>query len=201
MPSGHRWKHSSSAGLICDSDQATCQHCSSDDDCQNHRRYGAGSVCTQDKLCSGLCASCGGCEEIQVPSTDNHHTDELIDYPDPPPTSGPHNECWATWGVHDMPVPDERWVHNLEHGGVVFLYNCPDGCAADVATLSQLVMTHPRTVLTSYSLLSNRFAVVAWGHRLITSCVDATAFATFYAENFDQAPESEDAQPDSSCPP
>jgi hypothetical protein len=190
-------------GLLCDTDNSsTCQRCRYDEDCQTSRRYGDGYVCAPDtRLCSSLCASCGGCEEVQTPSTDNHHTDDPIDYPDPPPTSGPHNPCWATWGVHDMPVLDERWVHNLEHGGIVFLYNCPDGCAADVATLSQLVMSHPRTVLTSYPQLPNRFAAVAWGHRLVTSCADAAAFSRFYDENFDHGPESEDAQPDSSCPP
>jgi hypothetical protein len=191
-----------SDGVICNANTSTCQHCDSDDDCQHHSGYGPYSSCAPDtRLCSGLCASCGGCDEVQTPNPDTHHTDDPVDYPDPPPTSGPHNPCWAIWGVHDMPVPDYRWVHNLEHGGIVYLYNCPDGCADDVATLSQLVMSHPRTVLTSYSKLPTRFASVAWGHRLLTSCVDVTAFTTFYNQNFDKGPESEDAQPSSSCPP
>ena len=46
-----------------------------------------------------------------------------------PPTSGPH---WFIdplgrheWGVFSsVVVPREAWVHNLEHGGIVFLFNC-----------------------------------------------------------------------------
>jgi hypothetical protein len=46
-----------------------------------------------------------------------------------PPASGPH---WSLppngdhpFGVFlDVVVPREWWVHNLEHGGVVLLYNC-----------------------------------------------------------------------------
>jgi hypothetical protein len=149
---------------------------------------------------AGLCGSCGGCEEKQ-PTQAGIHTTDPIDYPDPPPTSGPHNPCWARWGVYDTAVAAERWVHNLEHGGVVFLYNCPQGCPADVDTLKQLISTHRRTVLTAYDKLPKRFAVVSWGHRLVTDCVDEAAFNAFYAANFDHGAESNDSQPDVSCPP
>lgn len=148
-----------------------------------------------------LCSACGGCEEVQPIAMNIVHTDDPIDYPDPPPTSGSHNMCWATWGVHDAPTPAERWVHNLEHGGVIYLYNCPDGCAADVATLSQIVASHNRTLLTAYDKLPKRFAAVAWGHRLVTDCVDVDAYTKFYDENFDHGDESLDANPDASCPP
>jgi hypothetical protein len=92
----------------------------------------------------------------------------------------------------------------LEHGGIVFLYNCPSGCATEVSALAQLVSTHPRTVLTAYDQLpvSTRFAVMAWGHRLLTDCIDPVAFADFYTDNFDRAPESEADDPDPiGCPP
>lgn len=149
-----------------------------------------------------LCASCGGCEEVQtVVST--MHTTGPISYPDPPPTSGPHNPCWARWGSYDeaAPSPPERWVHNLEHGGVVFLHNCPDGCAADVAKLQALAQARMRTIVTPYAALPARFAVVSWGHRLITDCVDEEAFARFYDANFDHASESIASDPNPGCPP
>jgi hypothetical protein len=136
-----------------------------------------------------------------MPAASNPHTTDPVNYPDLPPTSGPHNPCWATWGVHDSPIAPEHWVHNLEHGGVVFLYNCPDGCAADVATLTQLVNTHTRTVLTEYDQLPGRFAVVAWGRRIVSSCVDTATFAKFYTENFDHGAESDRDDPPSTCAP
>jgi len=46
-----------------------------------------------------------------------------------PPTSGPHysvrGEAPLPWGFYARQYPPEDWVHNLEHGGVVILYNCP----------------------------------------------------------------------------
>ena len=51
-----------------------------------------------------------------------------------PPASGLHWPNYATWGVHKEIVPREMWVHNLEHGAIVLLYNCPrpaDGGVTD----------------------------------------------------------------------
>ncbi len=44
-----------------------------------------------------------------------------------PPTSGPHYQEWAVWGLYgpDEPVPLVKSTHNLEHGGVVIHYG-PD---------------------------------------------------------------------------
>jgi hypothetical protein len=147
-----------------------------------------------------LCMSCGGCEEVQTVQGSDH-TSDPVNYPDPPPTSGPHNPCWITWGVHDTTVPTERWVHNLEHGGVVYLYNCPAGCPAEVATLTQLVNAQPRTVLTPYAGMTARFAVVSWGHRLVSDCIDPDVYTKFYAENFDHGSEQLADNPPASCPP
>ena len=43
-----------------------------------------------------------------------------------PPTSGPHAPTSARPGIYgeDNSVPKENFVHNLEHAGVVLLYNC-----------------------------------------------------------------------------
>lgn len=148
-----------------------------------------------------MCAACGGCEEvIEVVST--MHTTNPVTYRDPPPTSGPHNPCWGHWDVYDdAPLPAERWVHNLEHGGVVFLYNCPDGCEPEVARLRELHRTRPRTIVTAYADLPTRFGVVSWGHRLLSECFDEAALLAFYARNFDHAPESLDTPPNPNCPP
>ena len=43
-----------------------------------------------------------------------------------PPTSGPHWPVPAPWGIYIDPVPNERQVHNLEHGGVIIQYNTDD---------------------------------------------------------------------------
>lgn len=129
------------------------------------------------------------------------HTTNPVTYKDPPPSSGPHNPCWARWGVHDEPLAAERWVHNLEHGGVVFLYNCPSGCDAEIATIKTIASTRSRTIVAAYADLPKRFGVVSWGHRLVSECFDEQAFKEFLAKNFDHAPESNANPPNPSCPP
>jgi hypothetical protein len=145
-----------------------------------------------------LCTTSGDCEEeLAVPNA-NHLTGD-IDYPDVPPVGGPHNPNWGAWGVHAEPLADECWVHNLEHGGVVVLYNCPEGCADDVARLETFVIDHRRTLLTEYPALPRRYAVVAWGHRLSMDVLDVDTMDVFYTLHFGQAPESLDDPPRSSC--
>jgi hypothetical protein len=147
---------------------------------------------------SSVCTACVGCEEtLQIGSA--LHVTGKVAYDDPPPAGGPHNSCWGSWGVQQTELPPERWVHNLEHGGVVFLYRCEEPCDADVATLAGLVKAHPRTILTSYAQLPTRFAVVAWGHRLLSDCLDQAAFEAFYAEHVDRAPESISDGPPAAC--
>ncbi len=34
-------------------------------------------------------------------------------------------------------------MHNLEHGGVVFLYNCPLGCEDEIADLQSVMEARP----------------------------------------------------------
>lgn len=146
----------------------------------------------------GVCTACGACEQA-LPVLGQSHVDGPIAYPDPPPVGGDHNQCWYRWGRFEQPVPDERWVHNLEHGGVVFLYDCADGCGEQLAELAALAARNPRTVLTPYAELPTRFGVVAWGWRLLSDCLDGAAFQAFYDAHFDHAPESIDAPPPAGC--
>lgn len=146
-----------------------------------------------------LCTSCDGCAEV-IPVTSAMHLSGRIDYPDKPPASGPHNgRCWSDWGVLESEVPAERWVHNLEHGGVVFLHHCPDGCEEDLDTLRELVTGRRFALLTSYAELPTRFAVIAWGVRMLSDCLDRESFEAFYDTHVNRAPESIDSPPPSIC--
>ncbi len=162
---------------------------------------GCGSSASQPDSAVPICTAAGDCEESQ-PVVSFDHVDTPIDYPDPPPTSGPHNSCWVAYGAYDTEVADERWVHNLEHGAVVFLYDCPSGCPDEVAALEALIVGKPFAILSPYSLLpSPGFAVVSWGRRLVTDTLDVEAFEAFYAAHVDQGGESTTAPPPASCPP
>ena len=72
----------------------------------------------------------------------DHRTDGVaIAYPSYPPTSGPHWPGATSWGFHTEPVPDERAIHNLEHGGVVASYNI---LAESLAALRAILTTYPK---------------------------------------------------------
>lgn len=50
---------------------------------------------------------------------------EHLVYNSNPPTSGPHFELPAKWGIYKEELPDETLIHNLEHGGIWISYQ-PD---------------------------------------------------------------------------
>ena len=62
-----------------------------------------------------------------MPSRIHVPEEQSVDYSTTPPTSGDHWDWWARCGFYEDGLPDERIVHNLEHGNVVVSYNLPDG--------------------------------------------------------------------------
>ncbi len=66
------------------------------------------------------------------PSLGNNHLasefETHVPYNSSPPSSGPHVGFLAAWGEQEAPVRPEIFLHNLEDGGVVLTYDCPDGC-------------------------------------------------------------------------
>jgi hypothetical protein len=108
----------------------------------------------------------------QVPNEPRSHIpyDQEPVYSANPPVSGQHYELWARWQIHTDPVPRGFWVHNLEHGGVVFLYRSD----APQALIDALVRVynaipnddpceHRRALLTADDLLDVPWAVTVSG--------------------------------------
>lgn len=80
-----------------------------------------------------------------------------------PATSGPHFPVWwQDWGVVDEELPDELVIHNMEHGGVIIRYDCPEGCAELVGQLAEVTLRYQKVVLSPYSGLGTRIALTAW---------------------------------------
>jgi hypothetical protein len=123
-----------------------------------------------------------------------------LDYPDNPPAGGEHYLVWAAFQSYSFAVPRGFWVHDLEHGAVVYTYNCPGGCADEVASVQALIDALPvdpacsadtprRVVLTPDPLLDARWGLSAWGYTLKTDCVDDDRFRQFYLNHFGRGPE------------
>jgi hypothetical protein len=80
-----------------------------------------------------------------------------------PPTSGPHYDGLAPWGIHLSPIPNELQVHNLEDGGVMVQYNCPEDCSELVSQLTSVVERFDTNViLAPYTDMEFRIALTAW---------------------------------------
>ncbi len=77
-----------------------------------------------------------------VPTLGNEHVSSPsaphVPYNTSPPTSGPHLQWTAKWGVHTTPILRELQVHNLEDGGVVIQYKCQAPCPGLVGNLEAL---------------------------------------------------------------
>jgi hypothetical protein len=94
---------------------------------------------------------------------------QAIPYPEYPPASGSHWPVTAKWGIHRAPVPEEAFVHNLEHGGVVVLYHCSTPCPDLQRQLEELYASFPKSkfghvkvVVAPNARLKSRVALLAW---------------------------------------
>ncbi|MFC6706480.1 DUF3105 domain-containing protein [Flexivirga alba] len=52
----------------------------------------------------------------------HNHVTTPVHYAVTPPVGGDHNAIWMNAGVYTKPIPNERAVHNLEHGAVWVTY-------------------------------------------------------------------------------
>jgi len=123
-----------------------------------------------------------------------------IIYATSPPVFGEHYPSWAAYKTYDFPVPLGFLVHDLEHGAVVIYYDCPDGCADEVATVQAFIDALPadprcseavrvQVVLVPRPGLGSRWAASAWGHSLTADCFDSDIFGQFYADRVGRGPE------------
>lgn len=123
-----------------------------------------------------------------------------IEYGSSPPVFGDHFPTWAAYGTYDFPVPLGFLVHDLEHGGVVIYYDCPDGCSDQIATAQAFIDALPadprcseavrvQVVLVPRPGLGARWAASAWGYSLTADCFDPEIFGQFYDAHHGQGPE------------
>ena len=127
----------------------------------------------------------------------------FVEYLTKPPSSGNHYPVWAAYKTYVAPIPEGFFVHNLEHGTIVLTYNCPDGCASDVAAAQAMLDSLPadpdcaaqaspvrrRSLMTPDPKLDVPFAASAWGWTLRAKCFDSAAFQSFALRHYNQGRE------------
>jgi Protein of unknown function (DUF3105) len=107
------------------------------------------------------------------------HVTGPVTYSVTPPVGGQHNATWMNCGIYDKPVPNERAVHNLEHGAIWITYR-PSLPQSEVSQLQ--AFAEKQTMVPSaegassrymdvspYPGLSSPIVITSWGFQLKVS--------------------------------
>jgi len=146
-----------------------------------------------------------------VPDEGRNHVDASTTptYKFYPPASGPHYSAtgiapvpWKTIATSSSPLAEGQYIHNLEHGGMAILYNCPSG--ADCTTLQNALENYVmnlapieptfgevKVVMTPYSQgMQKKVALLAWDYIEFLDAYDQNAITQFYENHVDKGPEA-----------
>jgi len=134
-----------------------------------------------------------------IGTSKNYHTN--------PPTSGSHYPRWAAYKEYDTPVDRRYYVHNLEHGAIVFLYNCDlvgadecasikvglrkarEGMAEDPSCTDKGEGVRVRALITPDPKLDVPVAVAAWGWTYRAECLHIPSVSDFAKEHYSHGDE------------
>jgi hypothetical protein len=142
----------------------------------------------------------------KVPDEGRNHVDPSTTptYAFYPPASGPHYSAggiapvpWQTIGA----LQEGQYIHNLEHGGIAILYDCPSG--SDCTTLKNQLENYVKNlapieptfnkvkmVMSPYTRgMQKRVALLAWDYIEFLDGYDQAEITRFYENHVDQGPE------------
>ena len=108
-----------------------------------------------------------------------------------PPSSGLHYPNTANWDFYDRELPDEQFIHNLEHGGIWIAYR-PDLDSSLVEALEDTAKPfRRRIIMTPRASNDEDIALVAWGwlDKFPASEFSQKRVIDFINEFIDQGPE------------
>lgn len=144
-------------------------------------------------------------EDITVANEGAAHlpVGEQVTYIANPPASGSH---WSQLGIapvaagfYEEQLEEEQWVHNLEHGYVVVLYDCGEACTSgllkDLEAFFDNAPPSPtfgnvKLVVTQYTGLPYLVTAVAWDVQRHFDAFDEAALIDFYEMHVDMGPEA-----------
>lgn len=152
----------------------------------------------------------GGTIGTPVPDEGRNHVDLSVQptYKAYPPASGEHYNvqgvapvAWQTVAPQSQPLVEAQYIHNLEHGGIAILYNCPSG--SDCTTLQNQLENYVKNlcpldptfqevkmIMTPYSKgMQKKVALVAWDYIEFLDGYDQNAITQFYENHVDKGPE------------
>lgn len=138
----------------------------------------------------------------QHPSEGQQHissvTEKHAPYKSDPPTSGPHTDP-AAWGVSEVEIPPEQYVHNMEHGGVIIMYkpDLPREQIAQLARIAQNLTVNDKqqnnrgfkVLMTPRAQNTSPIQMSSWLWSLNLDTIDQPKIQRFYREHLNNSPE------------
>jgi hypothetical protein len=172
----------------------------------NETSAGGGTVTTTHPGAKPLPGetACTVTEDVDIPVPSRNHVPvcSSVTYDTNPPSGGDHWPIWAAYRIYqETVVPREMYVHDLEHGGIVFLFRCSGSCTDVVDALTTAFDGMPadplcdgmaptaRHVLTADPDLATPIAAAAWGATYTATCIDPPSLAKFARDHYAQGPE------------
>ncbi len=123
-------------------------------------------------------------EPQEIMATRQHVPEgENVIYNTIPPTSGDHWDWWARCGFYADGLPDERIVHNLEHGNIIVSYNLATGPEVErLRTFMDSLELAPSWAITRFydKIPEGTVALSAWGVLDTMQGVDEERIETFF---------------------
>lgn len=119
-----------------------------------------------------------------------------LTYRSNPPSSGPHYAGTAPWSFSEAEVSQGLWVHNLEHGGIVLLYKCPQDCSELKGQLRSLYnkfrpsrLGYVKLLIAPDNSIEGSIAALAWDRRDTLESFDEDRLRRFYDSFLEHGPE------------
>jgi hypothetical protein len=124
------------------------------------------------------------------------------EYNSDPPTSGPHYAVGLPRGFYDIsdlpqlpPYPEGHLVHNLEHGYIIFWYNCDVITEDDCTDLKTQMIDYMentsniKLIAFPWASIDHPLVLTSWGYLLELHSFDEDVVRQFINRNKSLAPE------------
>ena len=144
-------------------------------------------------------------EQVEIPANYIDHVEEGTDpgpFPSDPPAGGSHYASELDAGFYDenspqaqLPYPAGYIGHNLEHGYVVFWYNCASLSDSDCSTLKSEIkgvmddFGGTKLIAFPWPSLDVPVAMTSWGRLQRFDSFDPETASAFVEANLNKSPE------------
>ena len=138
-------------------------------------------------------------EEIPIMSSSHITVDsDPGQYNSDPPTSGPHYPEEAQAGFYDTNIyqyPSAYLVHNLEHGYIIFWYNCAslsDNACSELKSQIKTILdevNNVKVIAYPWESIDVPVVITSWGRLQKMETFNPSQARAFYKTNLNHSPE------------